>query len=319
MLFSLRCLHDNRHDYAGQRSVTLFPNFQRHNNQNFFTHDSLHYGKYVYLGGHIAVERSIIDQYTSEIIYHRVTMMGYANTMNQEASNTGRSQLTPIDRRVLMDIIQSYLLLQFDLSMGNALVSAPCQMKDFDLWAWKQFPRLLSCFIYLWTNHSTLIAPCGSHCSQCLVVDGHQKCRRRICAFKDVTVDTDEMTGLLIGCCRTPAISSRFCDKHRYMSIQGDRSREKNPQQERVIKRLHRYDSRKSQRKNDRLNLTSCRTRKAHSDGYIKKCTRSFGLIALVYNCRIITSFSELFRSESIREIINLFSTSIRGMLCHAF
>lgn len=266
------------------------------------------------MGGDIAVERSIIDHYQSQIIHNSMTMMGFAQSMNREAANAGRSQLTSIDRRLLMNVIQSYLLVQFDLSMGNAFVSAPSHLKDFDMWAWQQFPRLISYFIYLWTNHSTLIGPCGSHCSRCLVVDGHQKCRRRICAHKDVTVDTVEMKNLVIGCCRTPATSSRFCDKHRRMSSTEDRSVKTNTNRQPVSKTLHRYHSKKLNRVDDRLNLTSCRTQKARSDDYIKKCTRSFGLIALVFNCRIITSFSELFRSETIREIINLFSTSIRSI-----
>jgi hypothetical protein len=314
MLFSLQCSHGNKFNSTDERSVTLFPNFLRHNNRNVFTHESLHYGDYVYMGGDIAVERSIIDHYQSHIIHNSMTMMGFAQSMNQEAANTGRSQLTSIDRRLLMNVIQSYLIVQFDLSMGNAFVSAPSHLKDFDMWAWKQFPRLISYFIYLWTNHSTLIGPCGSHCSRCLVIDGHQKCRRRICAYKDVTVDTVEMKSLVIGCCRTPVTSSRFCDKHRRMSSTEDRSAETNTKRKPVSKTLHRYRSKKLNRVDDRLNLTSCRTQKARSDDYIKKCTRSFGLIALVFNCRIITSFSELFRSETIREIINLFATSIRSM-----
>ena len=274
----------------------------------------------MYLGGDIAVERAIIDQYQSQIVHNSMTMMGYAQSMNQEAANAGRSQLTSVDRRLLMNVIQSYLLVQFDLSMGNAFVSAPSHLKDFDMWAWQQFPRLLSCFVYLWTNHSTLIAPCGLHCSKCLVVDGHQKCRRRICAYKDVSVDTEEMKNLVIGCCRTPAISSRFCDKHRRMASEEERSVQRKPQRQRMPKTFHQYRSKKSNKRNDRLNLTSCRTRKARSEEYMKKCTRSFGLIALVFNCRIITSFSELFRSETIREIVNLFSTSIRSMpLCSSY
>ncbi|CAF1933987.1 unnamed protein product [Rotaria magnacalcarata] len=60
------------------------------------------------------------------------------------------------------------------------------------------------------------------------------------------------------------------------------------------------------------LNATSCRTLKARSDEYTKACTRSFGLIAIVTNCRIITSFSELYRLETLKEIINLFAVTIR-------
>ncbi|CAM4769467.1 unnamed protein product [Rotaria magnacalcarata] len=66
------------------------------------------------------------------------------------------------------------------------------------------------------------------------------------------------------------------------------------------------------QKKDNHLNATSCRTLKARSDEYTKACTRSFGLIAIVTNCRIITSFSELYRLETLKEIINLFAVTIR-------
>ncbi|CAF4653683.1 unnamed protein product [Rotaria magnacalcarata] len=92
--------------------------------------------------------------------------------------------------------------------------SCPTCYQNFNEWAWYQFPRLLSCFIYLWTNNRAIIEPCDKHCSQCLIVDGHQKCRRRICAFKDVQVNTEEMSNLVIGCCRTPATASRYCTLH---------------------------------------------------------------------------------------------------------
>jgi hypothetical protein len=71
---------------------------------------------------------------------------------------------------------------------------------------------------------------------------------------------------------------------------------------------------REKKRKRDKLDATSCTTSKERSDHYIRKCIRSFGLIAIIYNCKIITGFSELFRSETLKEIINLFCACIRGV-----
>jgi hypothetical protein len=51
-----------------------------------------------------------------------------------------------------------------------------------------------------------------------LIIDGHQKSRRRICAFKDVTVETEEMEDLVIGCCHTPIRWSRYCRIHKNLS-----------------------------------------------------------------------------------------------------
>lgn len=298
----------------GDASATIFPNFTRVSNRNIFTHDSLHYGDYVYLGGNIGVERSFIEKYTAQIIHHDLSMLGTAAALNQEATNHVYFQLVPVERRLLSNIIHAYLIIQLDLSMGNTSVSTPSSLAEFDQWAWDQFPRLLSYFIYLWTNHRTLVGSCGEHCSKCLIIDGHQKSRRRICAFKDVTVETEEMKDLVIGCCRTPVRFSRYCSIHKNLStINENKQLRSSLHRQKRVKKLFRHFSNISHRRKDRLNATSCHTIKARSDSYVKKCTRSFGIIALVSNCRIITSFSELYRSETLREIINLFAVTIRG------
>ncbi|CAF1016734.1 unnamed protein product [Adineta ricciae] len=312
---SLHCYHDltSSTRTINQDPVDIFSNFTRINKCNVYTHDSLHYGDYVYLGGDIAVERVIINKYTAQIIQNDFSMMGFAASLNQEAINLGHPQMAAVDRRLLGNIIHAYLIIQFDLSMGNISVSTPCKLSDFNEWAWNQFPRLLSSFIYLWMNHRTLIGSCGIHCSKCLVIDGHQKSRRRICAFKDVKVQTEEMNDLVIGCCKTPVRYSRYCETHNDLSSAITRNRRRSStKRKKQIKRFFHLVSQNSSRRADRLNATSCRTLKARSDSYVNRCTRSFGIIALVSNCRIITSFSELYRSETLREIINLFAVSIR-------
>lgn len=124
----------------------------------------------------------------------------------------------------------------------------------------------------------------------------------------------------MIGCCRTPATTSRFCEKHQDLASQVDgesltshrvgKDRRRVPRSRMVLKR--RKDANK-------LNATNCRTMKERSPGYVNKCTRSFGFIALVHNCRVICCFSELFRSETLREIINLFIASIDSMVSDVF
>ena len=315
-MISLERLHDSSvNTYnTNPEPVKIYSNFTRISKTNTYTHDSLHYGDYIYFGGDIAVERVIIDKYTAQIVQNDLSMQAIAGALNQEAINAGYSQLAPIERRSLANIIHAYLVIQFDLSMGSSIVSTPFTLSDFDQWAWEQFPRLLACFIHLWTNHRTLIGTCGEHCSKCLIIDGHQKSRRRICAFKDVKVQTEEMEELTIGCCKTPIRWSRYCEDHNVLSSTTvSKKHGSSLNRKKKIKQFFRLLSRDSYRKKDRLNATSCRTMKARSDSYVKKCTRSFGIIALVSNCRIITSFSELYRSETLREIINLFAVTIRG------
>ncbi|CAF3306031.1 unnamed protein product [Rotaria socialis] len=58
---------------------------------------------------------------------------------------------------------------------------------------------------------------------------------------------------------------------------------------------------------------TNCRTIKQCSESYIKRCNRSFGILAGVTNCKIVITFSEIFRSETLREIISLLCSTIRA------
>ena len=269
----------------------------------------------MYLGGNVAIERSILDKYTAQIIHHDFSMMGIAASMDQEAFNVGYYQLAPIERRLLSNILLAYLIIQLDLSMGYTSVSTSSSLANFDQWAWEQFPRLLTCFIYLWINHRTLIGSCGEHCSKCLIVDGHQKARRRICAYKDVKVETEEIKDLLIGCYRTPIRWSRFCSlHHKERVITANKQPKSYVDKKKFIRNTNHRFSKKLQEKKNSLNVTSCHTIKERSDQYVKKCTRSFGIVVLVSNCRIITSFTELYRCEALREIINLLAITIRGI-----
>ncbi len=176
------------------------------------------------------------------------------------------------------------------------------------------------CVIYLWTNHRSLIGPRSDHCSKCLVVDGHQKARRHICAFKGVKVNIEEMSNVVIGCCRIPIVLSHYCELHNTLeSTKVPNQIERVYRRESVARKISYKHYDKSCKNDKHLNATGCRTLKVRSDHYLKKCRRSFGLIALVSNCRIITSFSELYRSQTLKEIINLFAVTYRSMLFSLF
>jgi hypothetical protein len=116
-------------------------------------------------------------------------------------------------------------------------------------------------------------------------------------------------------CCRTPARNSFYCEVHKD-SIEAveplvavtNRNRKK---------RGRRVNGTSSWRKstNQGFAATGCRTSKERSSSYINKCARSFGIIATVTNCGIVTGFSEILRSETVREIIHLFVSTIRGKI----
>lgn len=312
-MITLLCDHPGV-DHHASSPVTLFPNFVYYDNKHEFTHESLHYGVYVYVGGDVGVERALVNKFTAELIHDGLSIHGALNSLNQEAFNDGYRQLDKVDPHVFSNIMYRYLFLQIYLSMGYPSVSTPARVVEHDLWAWKAFPRVLFCFTYLWMNHRDIIGSCNDQCSKCLVVDGHKKCRRRICGFKDVRIDTEEMKQIVIGCCRTPIANSKYCETHKELvSDYVDGVGKENTSNEKPSEQLKSSFRTRKVKNEHQLTATSCRTKKERSDDYVRKCMRSFGLIAVVYNCKIIAGFSELFRSETLKEIINLFCACIKG------
>ncbi|CAF2209413.1 unnamed protein product [Rotaria magnacalcarata] len=238
-IIAFRWNHLNSNTYRGVPLVVTYLNFVLHEDKHIYSHESRHFGSYAYIGGDVAIERATINKFTAEFIHLASSIHGFVNSLNQEAFNNGQSQLGNVDPHTLSSIFYRYLYIQTYISRGIKSVCTPTNMGDYDLWAWREFPRLLSCFKYLWMNHDQIVGPCNDQCSKCIVVDGHQKCRRRIFSFKDVRIDTDEVKQIVIGCCRTPGSNSRYCDAHINVVCENNMVEE-----EKVIapKRALRYD-----------------------------------------------------------------------------
>ncbi|CAF1529494.1 unnamed protein product [Rotaria magnacalcarata] len=259
------CNHRSCTTNSTSALINLYPNFVLQDDKHVYTHESLHCGLYVYVGGDVAIERAIIDKFTAEFIHKGSSIHSFVNSLNQEALNNDHLQLSEVDLHIISGILYRYLYIQLYLSMGNPTVSTPSRIAEYDMWAWKEFPRVLSCFTYLWMNHEKIIGSCNGQCSKCLVVDGHQKCRRRICGFKDVRINTDEMNQIVLGCCRTPISNNKYCDLHvKSVSDSGMNSQNKNTVKLKATRKKVELN---------KLNATSCRTTKERSDSYIKKCT----------------------------------------------
>ncbi|CAM4837341.1 unnamed protein product [Rotaria magnacalcarata] len=277
-----------------------------------FTTESLQKYDTVYLGGQHAFERALIENYTCQLISRASSWQKFVDGLNLGAFNSNLTDTKVEWRKRLAMAFIKYKLVEFDLCIGSSSVSIPSSAREFDIWMWDQYPRLLSSFMYLWSNHKTLIKSCGSNCSQCIVIDGHQKCRRRVCRAKNVQVSTEEFESLTVGCCRTPSLGSRFCELHQVLdeknvtaeSLTKQKPNKKQKMMKKIIMGRYRQHG---------FGATNCRTIKQRSESYIKRCSRSFGILAGVTNCKIVITFSEIFRSETLREIISLLCSTIRA------
>jgi hypothetical protein len=292
--------------------VHVFPNHFRQGKINSFTSKSLQMDNMVYLGGGHVFERALIENYTCQLLGKASSWQKFVDGLNLDAFNSNLTDTKAEWRKKLAMVFIKYKIIEFDLSIGSLLVSTPSSACEFDEWIWNQFPRLLSSFVYLWSNHKTLIGPCASNCSQCIVIDGHQKCRRRICRAKHVQVSTEEFTSLTIGCCRTPRLGSHFCDLHQNLHDENETTTSMTKQKRNSKRKMMQKITWRKYRQRG-FGATNCRTIKERSEAYIHRCSRSFGILAAVTNCKIVVTFSEIFRSETLREIISLLCSTIRG------
>ena len=175
----------------------------------------MHNSDYVYLGGKHAFERALIEGYTCQLVGSPNSWNKTVDDWNLEAFNAGTSDKETNWQLRLSLAFMTYWLIQFDLSIGKSLVVVPHCVRDFDRWAWDTFPDRLTHFVYLWSHHASLMGTCGPDCSRCIIMNGHQKCRQRVCRAKQIEVNTEEFSALKIGCCRTLIRHSHYCEIHK--------------------------------------------------------------------------------------------------------
>ncbi|CAF1429914.1 unnamed protein product [Adineta ricciae] len=310
-VFSVTCSH-NQTSHTKEPPISIYPNFIRQGSLDTWTSDSLNSGDFVYLGGRHAFERALIEGYTCQLLGSPSSWNKAVDGWNLEAFNSGSAEKRNSWQLRLSLAFMKYKTIQFDLCVGNTVVNVPSSIGAFDQWAWDTIPDRLVSFVYLWSNHASLMGACGIDCCRCIVMDGHQKCRRRVCRAKQVMVSTEEFDSLKIGCCRTPIRGSQYCELHQDQHLVDDLS-SSSIGQNKQHSSLSTYRQKWRRRSHIGLDATSCRTRKSKPDAYVNRCSRSFGLIAGVTNCKIIVTFSELFRCETLREILSLLFSTIRA------
>lgn len=312
-VFFVSCRHVNT-TFNTVPLVHVFPNYFRQDKTITFTSASLQHGDVVYLGGRQAFERALIENFTCQLLGKANSWQKFVDGLNLVAFNSNLRDTKADWRKKLGMAFIKYKVIEFDLFIGSPTVSMPNTANEFDEWIWNEYPRLLSSFVFMWSNHRTLIGACADNCSQCIVVDGHQKCRRRVCRAKNVKISTEEFTSLTVGCCRTPLFRSYFCDLHQNLCDKNDNTspsttKKSNSDRKSIRKILGR------KRRQTGFGAMNCRTIKERSGKYVEKCSRSFGILAVVTNCKIIITYTEIFRSETLREIIGLLCSTIRGKL----
>ncbi|CAF4176287.1 unnamed protein product [Rotaria magnacalcarata] len=306
IVYSLKCKHKKNNDQSNARPLTIYPNFTEQRDIKRICTKSLNNGSFVYIGGKYAYERALIEQYTADLICNANSWMKTVDSLNRQAFNGEQHQEHIMDRRTLARMMFIYNIVQFDLFIGSPCVDLPRSLDQYDDWVWSFYPRLFASFIYFWSRHKEILGLCtGNKCSEALVVDGHQKCRRRVCKAKEIEIKNDLLEKMIVGCCRTPLRYSKYCELHLHKHPETDNNEQRNSRELVISSHIRSWKTRRSQ-KEKHFGATGCRTSKARGDSYVRKCARSFGVKAAVTNCCIVTTFGEIFRTETLKEILQL-------------
>ncbi|CAF1537992.1 unnamed protein product [Adineta ricciae] len=289
----------------------LYPNFIESLHGKIVSKKSLEYTDYFYIGGDSVFSKKILTQFETLLVTSHTNFQGFTeayNLLHKYEYDTERF----VERRLFSQIWIMYELVNLAFFMGYEEILLPLTMDrtQNDSFFYNIFDSLYVLFVKFWLNHSEYKS-CGSYCSKALVVDGNQKLRRRICFDKTKTITTDEMTTIVVGCDRTPAYKSLYCTQHlrearsrrpttaKYLTNNRIRaSKSKN-------KSKFRKGNTRSQQASIEHESISCSTLKEKPEEYVKQCLRSFGFIVYVTNCNVAVAFNEIFRSETIKEILN--------------
>ncbi|CAF1393638.1 unnamed protein product [Adineta ricciae] len=170
--------------------------------------------KVFYLCDSFGFTYSVFFDYTCQLLHDQCPFQSFSRILidryNYEHQNNNII-LQPIP---LAKLFQSHSLLyqivRFEFMLGKTrIVNLPVSLNRNELnyhfecysgW-WHHL------FTTFWSRHKSIpnIKCSPSDCSRCVIVDGHQKCRRLVCSFKNI-VDTsiEEMTSVEIGCPYTP-------------------------------------------------------------------------------------------------------------------
>ncbi|CAF1436623.1 unnamed protein product [Rotaria magnacalcarata] len=261
-LFWRECRHLGKHKKVPP--YFIFPNFIRTAREHIYTLISLYHGKCIYIEGDYALSRAVVTTYSSNVVNHVRSWWKTADSLNLEAFNQDLEQVQPLCWKRLAQVLLVYHVLQFNLTMGCLNVKIPMSLNDFDDWIWNNYPKMLSWFIYLRSSHKQIIGHCHEKCSPAVIIDGHQKCRRRVCRYKDVEVTTDEFDKIVIGCCRSPMYRSHYCSLHRDQQLPEAASLSaSNGYRTRLKGRKSPCKSGSKKQRNEGFGATSCRTSKA--------------------------------------------------------
>ncbi|CAM4800506.1 unnamed protein product [Rotaria magnacalcarata] len=243
-------------------------------------------------------EKRLLMQIDSDILFKHCGFSNYANAFNHLNYKFEKKDEELMDRFHLQKTWFIWRLGNFCIR-ENFRILVPDQ-QDFQTMLLELLPFVKRWFTENWGKRD-YHAFCEGNYSSTIVLDGHQKATRRVCAIKNISVPSYDgaIRDVKVGCSATPVFKSKNCQEH----LLSNDNRNGEP----VLSNVRLPRTRRNVRSQRELgsfqfNLR-CKTLKSLQ--YKRILRRTSGIIAAAYNCGFICSLSELFGCESISQVYN--------------
>ncbi|CAF1464128.1 unnamed protein product [Rotaria sordida] len=249
------------------------------------------------MGGKTAFERSLLSRYLVDLYDGGSTVHAYIQSYNhRQGWNYGHR---PLNELLFYRFVISFALIHYYFWMGHEQVAFPKNVKGdrLETFFYESHESVKQCFIRFWDRHS-MFASCGNNCSKLINADGNWKFGRHSCMDKTKTRTTAEFDSVIIGCDKSPKPGEDYCDEHKHRhDIPIENDDEEDVDNESFIKlrngkQVIRYQS------------LTCNTTKSFPMKYVSVCHRSFGIIVYFTNCGVCLAINEIYRSETVKEIL---------------
>ena len=247
---------------------------------------------------HHGYEKRLLLQVDSDILFKHSGFSNFATSFNYLNSKFEQREGTRMSRFHLEKTWFLWRLGHF-CENENFRIPVPDQ-QDFHSMLLDSLSFVKQLFTTKWGRRD-YHAFCKGPCSATLVLDGHQKATRRVCAIKNISIPSVDgsIRDVKVGCSATPAFKSKKCEEHSYTNENdGDKPQHSN------VRLPPRRPRRQRKAGPQRVRFTlRCKTLKSLQ--YKRILHRTSGIIAAAYNCGFICSIYELFGCESITQVYN--------------
>ncbi|CAF1517297.1 unnamed protein product [Adineta ricciae] len=246
---------------------------------------------------------------TCTLIYNHSSWYSLKNRWRKINTSSLNSVLKPIP---LAKLFQShwllYQLVRFEFMLGRTqLVNLPVSLNRNELnyhfecysgWWYHLFTTF-------WSRHKSIpnIKCCPSDCSRCIIVDGHQKCRRLVCSYKNVVdISIEEMTAIEIGCPYTPcrrthssnSVDAVYCRYHQPSVLLSPSL---------TLQKASDMAAEFSKRDRDFLSEHKAQCQNYRNDSEEIKKNKTYGILASYHPCGVAVGFTEAIKAEGMRSV----------------